>query len=68
MQLNVMMVLRGKQISSLVLKQRGHSKKAHYSYRVQDEDASFALRGDEEAKQSLVALAVMIQIHVANTP
>lgn len=38
-----------------------------FSYCVQDEDASFALRGDEEAKQSLLTLAVMIQIHVANT-
>lgn len=38
------------------------------AYSVQDEDAGFALRGDEEAEQSLVTLTVMIQVHVANTP
>lgn len=38
------------------------------SYCVQDKDAGFALRRDEQAKQSLVTLAVMIQVHVANTP
>lgn len=38
------------------------------TYCVQDEDAGFALRWNEEAKQSLVALAVVIQVHVADTP
>lgn len=38
------------------------------SYCVQDEDAGFALGWNEETKQSLVPLAVMIQVHVANTP
>lgn len=42
--------------------------KSFYSYCVQDKDAGFALRGDEQAKQSLVPLAVMVQVHVANTP
>lgn len=46
----------------------GMNKKLHYSYSVQDKDAGFALRWYEQAKQSLVTLAVMIQIHMANTP
>ena len=46
----------------------GDSKGLYYSYCVQDEDAGFALRGDEKSKQSLVSLAVMIEVHMANTP
>lgn len=46
----------------------GRNEEFYRSYCVQDKDAGFALRGDEQAKQSLVALAVMIQVHVANTP
>ena len=40
----------------------------YYSYCVQDKDAGFALRWDEQTKQSLVTLTLMIQVHVANTP
>lgn len=42
--------------------------KKQSTYCVQDKDAGFALRGDEQAKQSLVTLTVMIQVDVANTP
>lgn len=42
--------------------------KKQSTYLVQDKDAGFALRGDEQAKQSLVTLTVMIQVDVANTP
>lgn len=45
----------------------GRNKEFYCSYCVQNKDAGFALRGDEQAKQSLVTLAVMIQVHVANT-
>jgi len=37
-------------------------------YRVQDEDAGLALRGDEEAEQGLVPLAVVVQVDVADAP
>lgn len=37
------------------------------SHCVQDEDAGFALRWNEQTKQSFVALSVMVQEHVPNT-
>lgn len=37
-------------------------------YRVQDEDAGLALRGDEEAKQGLVSVAVVVQVDVSDAP
>lgn len=38
----------------------------HVPHRVEDEDTGFALRGDEEAEQSLVALTVMVQVDVSH--
>lgn len=36
------------------------------AHRVEDEDAGFALRGDEEAEECFVALTVMVQVDVSH--
>lgn len=59
--------VRLEEVQNIPLKCIGHVIQKSRKHRVEDEDAGFALRGDEEAKQSLVALTVMVQVDVSHT-